>query len=421
MTSMVTFTDWYNAQSDEYMSGPDDIRFAAAKQAYGWSLLTRGKSIEKMLSGGTAIAEKVMLSGANTFANYGANDPLVPVRTESMTTLRAPWRFGSWNMQWTKQEEILNGASPEFTSAARVMKYYDFRTKLETQWQYDAAEGIEASAFAKPDPDTMEDFNGLAPYSIWAHLNDHANGLFNDVVAGKIWTTKMGTNPTAAGKTRLRPRLFGYQSALVNPATGLSNILDAMDEAFVHMNYKRPFVATAQAQQNFESEGWSRKIGLWSQPGITRIMSLLRQRNTNYASNGTASTQMGMGDLEYKGVEQFAIPAMTTSAVYHSDYGTPATLVTEGASTTNIGPRGLLIDTDALKIVFNRERYFAREKPRQLDNQPFTNVVWGDVYYQITCMYPWLCGVIAPGTVTGTFAGGNQLLTTTNGTPYTAY
>lgn len=415
MATLVSLTDWLQAQSPEYQSGPNQIRYAGVDQTYAWSLLTRGKSFEQMLSGGTDIREKVMLTNNNNFSNYGPNDVLTPSQSQTMTTVVAQWRFGTYNYMWSKQEEILNGGSADFSPEARVMKYYDFIEKKETEFAYTAAEGVEASMFAVPDLTTMEDTSGLAPMSFFATFNDHANGLFNNITGTGTFTTRYQVNPTLAGKTLFKRRLFGYTSAIVNPTGGARNLLGALDKAYIHLNFKKPFVPNSQTR-NFEDAGWNRKIGLTSQTGVEKLMDLLRQRNDNWG----AQQDLGlMGDLNYKGVEIFAIPAMETAAVYHSDYGTPATLVTEGASSTNSGPRIALVDNEAFKVVFNRERMFAREKPRTLDNQPFTNVVWGDVYYQFTCAYPHLCGLITPGTVTGTFKAGNETLTTTNGSVYT--
>ena len=419
MASIVAFTDWLQAQSPQYQSSPQNIRYAGAAQTYAWSLLTRGKSFEQMLDGGTDIREKVMLTNEVNFANYGPNDVLTPTMPQVMSTAIAPWRFGSFNYSWTKNEELLNGGSSDFSDAARVMKYFDFMMKLETQFAYNAAAGVENTMFAVPDKTTMEDAGGLSPMSYFATFNDHADGLFNNITGTGTFTTRYQINPTSAGKKLFKRRLFGYTSAAITPAAGTKNMLGALDKSYIHLNFKKPYIPNTQADRNLESEGWNRKIALTSQTGCEKLMELLRLRNTNWYN---ASSELGlMGDLEYKGVEIFSVPALETAAVSHSDYGTPATLVTEGQSTTNVGPRIALLDTDAFKIVFHRERYFAREKPRTLDNQPFTNVVWGDVYYQFTAAYPHLCGLIAPGTVTGTFFGGNEVLTTTNGTVYGAY
>lgn len=417
MASLVSLTDWLQAQSPEYQSGPNQIRYAGASQTYAWSLLTRGKGFEQLLHGGTDIREKVMLSNNNNFTNYGPYQTLTPSQAQTVTTAIAQWRFGSYNYMWSKQEEILNGGSSDFSPEARVMKYFTFIEKKETEFAYTAAEGIESSLFSVPDKTTQEDTSGLAPMSFFATFNDHASGLFNNITGTGTWTTRYQVDPTLGGKKLFRRRLFGYTDPGVAPTGGKKNMLGALDKAFIHLNFKRPYVPNSNTR-NFEDSGWSSKIGMTSQTGVEKLMELCRFRNDNWGNTQDLGL---MGDLNYKGMEIFAVPAMETAAVYHSDYGTPATLQTEGASTTNVGPRIALVDTNAFKIVFNAERMFAREKPRTLDNQPFVNVVWGDVYYQFTCAYPHLCGLIAPGTVTGTFLGGNEALTTTNGTVYGAY
>lgn len=417
MVSTVSLADFQQAQSPEYLSGPNNIRYAGVDQSYAWSLLTRGKGFEQMTHGSDEIREKVMLSNNNNFQNYGPYQALTPSQSQTVTTASARMRFGAYNYMWSKEEELLNGGSADFSPEARVMKYFSFLEKKETEFAYTAAEGIEQSMFAVPDKTTMEDTSGLAPMSFFATFNDHASNLFNNITGTGAFTTRYTIDPTLGGKKLFRRRLFGYTDPGVAPTGGKKNMLGALDKAHIHLDFKRPFVPNSSTR-NWEDAGWNRKIGLTSLTGVEKLMELCRFRNDNWGNTQTLGL---MGNLNYSGMEIFGIPAMETAAVYHSDYGTPATLVTEGASTTNVGPRIALVDTEAFKILFHAERMFAREKPRTLDNQPFVNVVWGNVYYQFFCAYPHLCGVIAPGTVTGSFKGGDEALTTTNGTVYGAY
>lgn len=417
MAMPVGFTDWYQSQTPVYLSPANMIRSAYQRQAYAWSLLARGKKMDRMLKAGTDIREKVALSGISSFANYTPNDPLTPQQGQNITTLAAKWAFGSWNMSWTKNERILNGDGEGLTDEARVMKYIDFQTVKESQFQLDATEGVEVSFSAVPDKDTMESLTaGKAPYSLPALINDHASTLFNNITGSGAFTTLHGVDPTATGKKLFRNRIFGYTSVAVKPTGGLKNMQGALDAAYIRLQYRAPFIKGAKAPQNLEDDGWARKIALISQTGAEKLQDLNRQRNDSW---GSANSSMGMGDLEYKGMEFYALPMLETGTYYHSDYTTPATLVTEGQSTTNAGPRIYIIDTDALNIVFNRDRFFEREAPRQPDNQPFTDVVWGDVYYQFMITHRHLCGIISPGTVTGSFDAGTQALTTTNGALYT--
>lgn len=403
MPSLATFTNFQQAQGPAYLTGPNFIRHAGQKTGYAWAKLSRGKPQGAYMKTtfGTDFREKVFLSDSTTFQTYTPYDALTVTNPQTVVTAIAPEVYGYDAMTWSEQEAIKNGQNAALTTEARSMMYLDFMTQLQTRIQVSLANGMETKFLAIPTA-SMEGASQTEPCSLIHLINEFPNSLYvnNSVSMG----TKHQINPAAANNIGFRNHIFGYDSISANPTGGVvgnKNLLNAMDTASLRLTYDAPKgFAFGKQPQNWEDPGWPTKLSMWSYTGVEKIMDLARKRNDTW----TRVNEMGIENPVYRGMEICAIPGLETAAVYTTDtYTTNTAPNTEGHTDTDgRGPRGYIIDTTGFNVLFNKDKMFQFKAPIQRENQ-FVTVQYVDVYYQYMITAPWTCGIIAPGTVSGTF------------------
>jgi hypothetical protein len=406
MAVPISFRDYRMAQSAVTVSGVNMIKSAVQKSRYGWVYAARAKGgMLHKYSGGDVLQEKVSLDAATTFASYVPDDVAATAAQQHMAMPTTYIVYGRDYIRWTKQEAVHNGQSGDFSDEARSMKYFNFNKSLDVRQQVSTANGMEADWAAVPNPTTMDFLGCTKPNSLFHLVNEFPNSLY--VNAGSAFTTKHGINPGTYPS--FRNHIFGYNSTAASPAANAKNIINALDTANERMPYSPPTgMGFDRSPDNWFSEGWGSKVGLTSHTGVEIVKDLLRQRNQTW----TMTNEMGMARPVYNGVELVGLPSLQTAAVYPSTadatvalgYSTNTTAVTEGASTAyGLGPRIYLLDTNAYGMYVNSEGNFNRGDVIQYENQPGSFAQFVDVWYQYFNPMPWLCGVVAPGTVTGVF------------------
>lgn len=397
MPAIVSFADWAEATGPLLLTGPDKFVNAAQLQNYSWARFVRGKDYSEVVQGGSEIRDELMFDEANTFSMYQPNDPQTPTMPQVLTRWSSPWRFAVDSYSWTEEEEALNAGS-SYTDDARFMQYKSLLTKLEMRVQTSICNGMENKWWAVPDPTTMEAAAGKEPYSIPAFVTEQANGLFNDVGGAGAFTTVETISPTAAGKTKWRNRVIGYDSPAVKPTAGARNVINAMDDAFLQLNFRPP----AGKEAYFEPNTWNSIACFTTKKGLLVMTDLLRQGQDWY-TNRTSPDSAFNGPM-YAGMEIVYVPQLDAAPLYVNN-ATPVTdMVSEGdASAAGRGPRYYLLNAKYLKTVFHKDKYFVRKPPMSPFNQPFTKTVYINSYFNNVCTARHIHGIITPGTVTGSF------------------
>lgn len=404
MPALATLLDFALAQGQAELTGPEMIKSAGTSTDYLWPKFARGKPDGSLVRTmyGKDFREKFMLTNSSTLTTYTPYDPLTVSNPQNLREAIAPQVYVYDAYTWSDQEAEQNGQNADLTQAARSMMYANFLTAKKTHTQGSIFNGMETKFMARPDPATMEGASQTEPCSFFHLYNEFPNSLY--VYNSVSMSTKHQLNPAAAGNTRFRNHLFGYNDTTVNPTGGAKNLLNALDTAANRLTYKSQSAGGAvRAPQNWEDSGWPTKMCFWSYTGLEKLMDLARQRNDSW----TKVNELGMQVPIFRGIEQCAIPSLETAMVYPTEaanyFTTNAAPNTEGNSdTTGIGPRGYVIDMQGTHALFNRDHFFKWHPLVRPTNQ-FVTIQYIDAWYQYMTTAPWLSGVIVPGTVTGTF------------------
>lgn len=413
MPALATLLDFAIAQGQAEISGPDIIKTAGTATDYLWPYLARGKpggSLTRTMFG-KEFREKVNLADGTTLQGYNPYDVLTVTNQQNLREVIAPEVYAYDGYNWSDQEAEKNGQNAAFTAAARSMMYANFLTAKRTDSQRSLLNGMESMCVSVPDAATMEGPTQTRACSIFHLYNEWPNSLY--VLNGVSMGTKHQLNPAAAGNTRFRNHIFGYDSTAIKPTGGAKNLLNALDTAANRLTYKAQTAGGAVKEaQNWESSGWPTKLCFWGYTGMEKLMDICHQRNDTWAK----VSELGVMNPVYRGIEQITIPSLETIALYAID-ATNTAPVTEGASTAlGRGPRGYIIDTTGTEALFNENHFFKWHPVVRPPNQ-FATIQWIDVWFQYMTTAPWRSGVIAPGAVTGTFPN----LTYTASQVYTAY
>lgn len=415
MTVLASLFDFALAQGQAELTGPEMIKSAGTSTDYLWPKFARGKPEGSLVRTmyGKDFREKFMLTDSSTLQTYTPYDPLTVSNPQNLREAIAPQVYAYDAYTWSDQEAEQNGQNADLTQAARSMMYANFLTAKKTYTQGSIFNGMETKFMARPDPATMEGASQTEPCSFFHLYNEFPNSLY--VFNSVSMATKHQINPAAAGNTRFRNHIFGYDSSSVAPAAGAKNLLNALDTAANRLTYKAQSAGGAvRAPQNWEDSGWPTKMCFWSYTGLEKLLDLARQRNDTW----TKVNELGMSTPVYRGIEQVAIPSLETAAVYPTDnYTANASPNTEGnTATINRGPRGYVIDMQGTHALFNRDHFFKWHPLVRPTNQ-FATIQYIDAWYQYMTTAPWLSGVIVPGVVSGTFPN----YTLAAATPYSAY
>ena len=398
MPAIVSFADWAEATGPLLLTGPDKFVNAAQLQNYSWSRFVRGKDFSEIVQGGSEIRDELMLDEAQTFSMYQPNDPQTPTMPQVLTRWSSPWRFAVDSYSWTEEEEALNAGS-SYTEDARFQQYKSLLTKLEMRVQTSIANGMESKWWAAPISTTMESSSGKEPYSIPTFVNESTNGLFSQNTASTAndFTTVEGINPTTTGKTKWRNRVVGYNSTAVKPTSGNSNVINAMDDAYLQLNFRPP----AGKEAYFEPNTWNSIACFTSRKGMLVMTDLLRQGQDWYTMR--ESPDAAFTGPSYGGMELVYVPQLDSAQLYKHTTANSG-LVTEGNSNgAGIGPRYYLLNAKYLKTVFHKDKYFVRKPPMSPFNQPFTKTVYINSYFNNVCTARHVHAIISPGSVAGAF------------------
>lgn len=397
MPAIVSFADWAEATGPLLLTGPDKFVNAAQLQNYSWSRFVRGKEFSEVVQGGSEIRDEVMLDEANTFSMYQPNDPQTPTMPQVLTRWSSPWRFAVDSYSWTEEEEALNAGS-SYTEDARFQQYKSLLTKLEMRVQTSIANGMETKWWAAPQSTTMEAAAGKEPYSIPAFVNESTTGLFTQNLAATTndFTTLEQIAPTGS-KTKWKNRIVGYNSSAVKPTSGDRNIINAMDDAYLQLNFRPP----AGKEAYFEPNTWNSIACFTSRKGMMVMTDLLRQGQDWYTMR--ENPDAAFTGPTYGGMELVYVPALDAAAVYKHSTANSG-LVAEGdTNAAGRGPRYYLLNAKYLKTVFHKDKYFVRKPPMSPFNQPFTKTVYINSYFNNVCTARHVHAIITPGTVSGSF------------------
>lgn len=328
------FADFLLLTREERLS-PDVVRNEAMKQNYTYSELIRGKAIEKLTQGGTALKLFIRVSTTGSYQNYGPGDEWTPQAGDNLQGNTVPWRFSTVNFGFYDEEDLLNkkGAS----SFADLLEIYEGNCVI------DFVEGVESSLWAVPSTNDMEATGGKSPYSIPTVINEYTYTLPTG------FTTVYGINPTTYSVWR--NQRAGYSASNILNPTATNGLAYALDNAIAQINFKPvPFSPASKYQDDAMME---RVIMVTNLDGYNTYQALLRSMNDR-----TVSPQdVHYGNIMFDGRDVCWVNALATAAIYSG--ASLAASHSSGVATTGY-PRFYLINTEHLCPILNSDMFFEK-------------------------------------------------------------
>lgn len=396
-----TFTTFQAITGPSFLTGPEGIVNEAAKTNYLLGRFLRESDMSYTLQGGASIKDSLQFDEQSTFQFVGHNATLTPSNPQTVKNWTAYWRQGVDHMSWTDMEIELQVPSG-LTQATRHEIYKKIKFAKEMRLWTSKLNGMENALFAVPETADMESQDGLQPYSIFAHVNEWAYGLFysrnGGTTTGKTaWTTKQGIDPVV--ESRWRPRYVGDL-----PATGFAGVSAGSEQLLVRYNDESEpneagygagntsifhafdnawagtqFEAPPTRQAYFESPTLRKQLIACSFRGQAIYKDHLRRVQDLLSSSSRQDPQVA--HPAYAGIDVIRVEALGEAAVYPNATVASAPVTEMSASAEDRGPRYYFLNGNYLAPVYHARRYFEKHEPMRHRDQPFTTVQWVDTWY----------------------------------------
>lgn len=416
MVNTTLFADLIAAAGDISVTNPRAVRNAAISKRHIWALSSRGKTFQSTIDGGPNITGRIRLKNKLSAQFYSSGSPLTATRSNTLSTFTMPWQKMAVDASWDDEEVVLNGSSA-YNESYVMAKYADMIDNIMGGAAIDLAEGIEGALSALPNPTTMEGSNATAPMSLFTTINDHfgtaggTNGNFYSAAAGAAFTTVMGITNTTSDKLRWRQQISAYNNSWIgseaSASAGGRNIVAAMDEMFDKLNWVPPPSSAMKGNSTamWEENHWPNLVALVSMRGKQIIQSVARAQGDRWQDAGVSEVSKGpggpLGTPVFGGMEIIYAPFMDDGTYYLSDYTSASPTATTEFSGQGKGPRVLMLNLQDYTTTFHMDKYFQKTDARQYDQQPFSNTIWYDTYFNFVNKARWSSGIIAPGSTAG--------------------
>lgn len=342
---MSAFTRFQDITGPTYLTSREAVVNDAQRTNYRTAgYLLRGQQMSDVLQGGSKIKDNILLSVDRVTHSYHPGDNETIPMPQPTATWTVEWRFWITPLGWTDQQLELNDASGDLV---HIFKSEWFRMQQEAvtdQFNY-----LEDVWWAVPNKATMEATDGKEQYSIPAFINEHTNGLAVPGAAnGGTWTTVMGIDPTAAGKTNWVPTQQTYPALL--PASGAGGLVSALDKAYDKVD----FMAPPMKAEYFESAS--------AQPQGFIACSLTGKTNARFAYRSENDRWVDQWDPfgmpTYGGRPFVYIKQLDTAAIFPTGTsGAYSTEMNDSTGSENYGPRYFGIQPKYLRCVWKNGRF----------------------------------------------------------------
>jgi len=388
--ALEVFDDFVLATGPANLTGPESVINDATKNSPFLKHLLSGSSMSEMLQGGESIKDELFLQEVRNFKSYKPNARHNWTNPQVLSRWSIPWRFSMDHMSWTDQEIMLN--SGDMSEAALFRKYKDMKKKLEMNLWTSFTNGLEEQCWAVPDPDEMEETDGLEPNSLFLFNNEFTDATDGDGLFPSYRNANGGPN-TVQGLSPLRyPRWdnqridygdVGLQSAATN-----RHLFEAFDRLYRQLRFERmPY------KPEFSEPTSAPAFITASNNGISIYENSLRVNQDHFRWKGQ---DPAYPSASYKGVQMLYISELDSAAVYPTGAGSTLSTEDDVGGTTNQGPRYQFWNPRYLLKAIHRERYFFKKRPFSPSNQPWNHICPVDIWHnncvrsrrRLGCVYP---------------------------------
>jgi len=381
-TILSAFSDFVEGTTPAYVQSPTNWVNAAGKRRYQWMRMFDEK---KSLAGGEDIRASIVFKDNGSYEHYlpGANHDWV--NPQRLQYVKIPWRFDMVHKSWVDQELILNDKIRYGSESAIMEAFVSLNHEKDVISMTSLANGMEESMFAVPDKATMEDADSTSPspMSLFAWINEDANGLFGENYTGNTWTTVGGITPTAASVDgQFTPGQVTYGNRTDGDA---DNTIAGLDDLFMTCDWEQPPTLT----EYFNDPVLSKQRILTSKQGRKDMMFLTRSGTDSYAAG---HQDPGVPDPMMHGVPITYVSELDTAAIY--DDGSNGLAVE--ASADLAGARFYMWNGNFLYPVCHSARFLERDKPSRHHNVPDTWVVPTYCWWNLMCTSRKHQGILSP-------------------------
>lgn len=384
---LAQFNDFAEGTGSTYVQSPRDLPVnLAGRRTYLWPTMFKNNGYP--VGGGEDIRRSLVFRDNGTYEQYLPGAEHSWQNPQRLDKAIAQWRFSMAHMSWVDQEIILNDKITYGTDDAIFEEFVRIRDEKEMIMWTAKANGIETALWAVPNTTTMEGSSAThtSPYSIWAFINTHANGLFPAYTPGGAWTTVEALTPGAASVDgKWAPQVSTYTGSLQDD---VRNIVSGLDDLFTSCEFQAPERFT----QYFEDPEMNNQKILTSKFGRRAFASLCRGGQDRFVA--------GNQDPAYPDPQMHGVPVkyaepMDTAAVY-ANAGATALVTERDATGANIGPVFILANCNYMYPVFHKAQYFKKGKVSEDHNIPDTHVMPVTTWWNLVCWSRKHQGILRP-------------------------
>ena len=358
---------------------------------HGW-LMKRclmGRGEHELLSSSDRIQQSYMFDIKNTGRFHNPGVPRKRTIPQLLTTGTVEYACQDNELAYTDHEIIFNGGNNSLN--ARKAQYTNLAKNKLANYRASEILTMEESAFAMPDPATMESVvhpTVRHPYSMFAFCNESTG--FSAVGTQAAQTAALATHTglynktdgagalqqdwvTVAGVAGSQPRWKNGVGEFLHASTTSAGVdangdnlydsgslISQIDTAYEQVQ----FVTPTSAKNYYEVDDFRRQSVITELQGINLYRRLLRASNDTLAMGKQDS---GYNGVTVYGVEMDRVEAFETAAVYPN--GDLTGLVTSmagdplggtAADSAAWGPRFMFHNSQKLHPVFHKERFMEK-------------------------------------------------------------
>lgn len=353
--ALPSFADFVAATNEKVITKPKDIISDAVKHTYAFKDMLASKSAGEVVKSGTKLTDRIELDAGTQFSFYDPNEQFTPYIEALLTKIEVPWRFAKDLWAWTDHEVKLNEGDP-------LVQYKSLRDAKRAGCYVSIYGGMEDALWATPNVTTMEGTGtGGRPYSIRAFVTEDGN-------APAGFTTLMTVNPT--NKPRWKNQVQNYAFASLD-----TTLPAGMESLWRKVKFESP-----DSKVDYFKETRFQKFKIYTNgDGRDNYVRLTRNANDRAMAGNQPDLGFAVQDVQFSGIPVKYIEAL-------DDVAYP------------VGqPRFFFLNYDFIFPVFHSERYMHETDPINGGmTQPYSWVVYKDVWYNLFCRSRWRQGILVP-------------------------
>lgn len=380
------FLDFVNAQAQTSLTIPTGFKTdGSPKRRHLWSRFFQGEAANlKKRQNGQYISYDTILSQRSSGESYNPGAVASPTNTQHSVKGTAYWRRHRWNVTYTDDELEFNG-SDDLTQ--QWMDLWSLKQALKEQ---DVNDFMEDRFWAVPYSGLMEgsSSDSLEPYSIFAHVNEDASGLFGENWTGQTWTTKQGLNPnTAAYGDNMKPQQRTYSN--FTPGNN-----DSLISAFHNMAKDIYWEMPQLMSTYWESDEMNKMVIITDRQGHTTFQNMIQASDGGKDLFMAGKQDPSVPDPQYYGIPITWNDSFGAAAVY--DDGSNGLAAQSSAAIT--GPRFMWLNGNHICPVVKTSSMFNDTPPLRGELRPDTWVIYTTLKWNLVCTSYKRQGFISPAT-----------------------